>query len=274
MMQQHTKGDHARSIEQPNHSARLLNLSVEIWGWLALAGVVSAEILTAYVNPIVGGSLHALLLVGFLSATGRCQGAAYRFLVALILLPLIRLLSLTLPLALYPTLWWSILIGIPLSLATVAAVRATGLTGRDLALQWPGWSIFLQLLVGVSGLGLARIVYPFLPPQSVVTDWTLPGLWLLVLGLFLTGLLEELIFRGLLQQTVAAVIGKWGAILYVTLAFTAFYVGDRSLPMLLFVGATGFFFSWFVATTQNLWGVILAHALINIGLFLIFPFHS
>src|SRR5207237_719798 len=72
-----------------------------LWGYLLLIAI--AELLTTFVNPQLGLILHALLLLGLMlrGAFGPTD-AERRLALALTLAPLIRLLSLTLPLSAFP----------------------------------------------------------------------------------------------------------------------------------------------------------------------------
>src|SRR5262245_30322365 len=92
------------------------------WGYLLL--VAAAEIITAAVNYQAGLVLHALLLIGLTIHSALEHHEAYRRLIlALTLAPLIRLLSLGLPLMRLPQLAWYPVVAVPLLMATWLIIR-------------------------------------------------------------------------------------------------------------------------------------------------------
>jgi hypothetical protein len=84
-------------------------------------------------------------------------------------------------------------------------------------------------------------------------------------------LLEEMIFRGLLQRSAGDALRRMGVV-YVALLFAVLHIGYQSLADFCFVLLVGLFFGWVVQRTRSLLGVTLSHGLTNITLFLIMPF--
>ncbi|MDX9866252.1 MAG: CPBP family glutamic-type intramembrane protease, partial [Anaerolineaceae bacterium] len=116
------------------------------------------------------------------------------------------------------------------------------------------------------------VEYVILRPQPLVGAFTFQLIWqpALILLVF-TGLLEEVIFRGLLQQSSREFIGRWGLV-YAGVLFAVMHLGYRSLVDFLFVLLVALYFGQVVKHTRSILGVTLAHGLTNIGLFLVFPF--
>jgi len=85
-----------------------------------------------------------------------------------------------------------------------------------------------------------------------------------------TGVVEEMIFRGLMQGTAERVLG-WRGVVFVALVFTILHLGYQSVLDLLFVFAVALYFGFYVRRTRSIFGVSLAHGLINVSLFLVFP---
>ncbi len=112
--------------------------------------------------------------------------------------------------------------------------------------------------------------YAILRPAPVASlDWShllVGSLTLLVFAAFV----EELLFRGLLQQAAVRVFGTTGALL-VNVVFAVTAIGSLSAGYALFVGLMGGWFSFAVGRTRCLWGVIGAHALAAVGLILVWP---
>ena len=89
---------------------------------LFLVAISLAEVTTVVVNPRAGLVGHALILFGLLFYGARTRDESRRALFwGLSLVPLIRLLSLSLPLAGFPVLYWYAIISVPVSNPDAAA---------------------------------------------------------------------------------------------------------------------------------------------------------
>jgi LysM repeat protein len=135
------------------------------------------------------------------------------------------------------------------------------------------WRIIpIELLIGVLGLGFGFIEYLILRPEPLVAElrWDLIWLPILILLVF-TGLLEEVIFRGMLQSTATQHLGRLG-VLYVAVLFAVLHLGYRSLLNLLFVFGVALLFGLIAQRRGTLLGVSISHGLTNISLYLVFPF--
>jgi membrane protease YdiL (CAAX protease family) len=247
---------------------------------LYLAALTLAELLTVFFLVQVGFLLHLpLLFLIMLHAAARWHrprpgNPACRFLLALTLVPLIRVVSLSLPLAGFPLVYWYLITSLPLFVAALVVMRLLDLPWRDLGLSArgvPGW--LLQLLVGLTGIALGLVEYFVLRPEPLIRTFTLQALWLPALILLLsTGYLEELIFRRIMQRAAIEQLGRRLGIFYVALLFAVLHAGYKSLPDVLFVFAVGLAFGCIVHRTGSLVGVSLSHGLTNVVLFLVAPF--
>jgi hypothetical protein len=244
------------------------------WTVIALAylGIIAVgELVITFVQPRAGVVVHALVLLALLVHAARVDSQTERaFLVSLAFAPLIRLISLSLPLAQLPLMYWYLITSIPLFAAALIAAPTLGLSWPDLGLNLRRWG--LQLVIGLSGLAFGVLEYFILQPKPLVQTFTWRSLWLPALILLVsTGLLEEMVFRGLLQRTSINLLSLWG-IGYVAVLFAVLHIGYRSLLDVVFVLAVGLFFGWMVHRTRSLLGVTLSHGLTNIVLFLVMPF--
>lgn len=236
-----------------------------------LVGVTLAETLTLTRQPQWGMALHAGVMIAMLlQATLTERGPRQGFYISLTLAPLIRLMSLSLPLPSYPFIFWYAIVGAPLLLASFIAARIIGLEARMLGLtvRQP----LKQGVIASTGILLGYMEYLILRPQPLAAALTFKDIWLpaMILMIF-TGLLEEVLFRGLMQYTALRNLGRFGLV-YVALVFAVLHLGYRSALDVLFVFGVAIFFGWLVIRTGSIMGVTLAHGLTNIALFLVFPF--
>lgn len=258
----------------PSLGQRLRDLStLSPWRFaMLLVGTITlAEVLITVADARLGLLLHIatlfLLLYTMLQPGGVHQR---RYRTVLPLVPLIRILSLGLPLAAWPQITWYFAVSVPLFAAIAIVIQLEPWTRAELGLTLS--SLPEQLAIGMAGLALGWIEYQILRPTPLSQELTWQALWLPALILVVsTGYLEELLFRGLLQSASIPVLGRWPAILFVTTLFAVLHIGYASLLDVGFVFAVGLAFSIIVARTQSLLGVTLAHSLTNISLFLLWP---
>lgn len=244
--------------------------NARVRSWLFLAAIVVAELVTAWVNPLAGLSLHALILLGWIPLTALEQDRREQSLmIASMLLPVIRLVSLALPLHLLSPLAWYPATAIPLYVAAWKVARMVGLPAKRMGLR--GEDLPRQFLIGVAGVGIGIIQFQVLrlPPfmgGSKPDDTLLAGL---VLVLF-AGFLDELLFRGLLQALAYRTMGSAGPV-YVAFLYAAMHLGYRSpVPVLAALGL-GLVFGAIAHRSQSIVGIALAHGLANIVAYLVMP---
>lgn len=239
-------------------------------GYLAIITV--AELLTVFITVRVGILLYmGTLLFLLLHTARRLEWPDHRLWASLTLVPLIRIISLSLPLTSFSLIYWFFFTSIPLFAAAFMVMRLLDLRRRNVGLTLHG--LPLQLLIALIGPVLGYIEYLILKPEALVSEPTFQQLWWPALILLVsTGFLEELIFRGILQFVSIEELGRAMGLLYAALYFAVLHVGYWSLTDVIFVFVVGLLFGWIVLKTRSIVGVTLAHGLTNISLFLIMPF--
>ncbi len=276
----------SQSVGQPSpnlHTRRLgsSELQPTLQRWLFdfapayyLLLLAVAELMVATFSPQLGLGLHTALLIilPIHYAFAQQAGASVApLLLSLTLAPLIRIMSLTLPLAHLPLMSWYLIIAMPVFAAGIVVAYTLKIGARHLGftLSWRGLPI--QMAIGLSGLVLGGCEFLILHPAPLVNREYIWQMVFAAIALLIgTGLLEEFIFRGVMQQA-AIQAGIKGGPVYINLVFTAMHIGYLSLADLVFVFAVGMFFSWLVTRTGSLVGVVIAHSLTNIVLYLFMP---
>jgi membrane protease YdiL (CAAX protease family) len=240
-----------------------------LWAYLIL--IATAELVTSLGAPMAGIMLHIAILVGLLVNTAfGFDEAGSKLVLALTLGPLIRILSLTMPLRAVPQVGWYPLVSVPLLITTWVIIRHTATSREALGLR--RGNLLLQLGVMGAGLGLGALEYVILRPEAIVPSITFQTLLIPFLSLLIfTGFTEELIFRGLMQSLALPVLGRQ-ALSYVALLFGVLHIGYLSVTDVVFVTAVGFLFAYLVRWGASLLGVTFAHGLTNTMLFLVLPY--
>jgi membrane protease YdiL (CAAX protease family) len=240
--------------------------------WLYFLAITSAELLTVFLNPWAGIVCQGIILFAFIVQPGFIAEPRRRYLIlGLSLVPLIRIISLSLPLINLLQIYWFPIIYAPLLAAAVAVMWVVGLKPGDVGLVKRG--LPLQIVVGVvTGVAFGIVEYLILRPDPLVISFTLEQIWMpAVILLVSTGFVEELIFRGVLQELVEPPMGGWG-IVYISLIFAVLHIGFFSLLDIVFVLFIALFYAAVRKKTGSLFGVTLSHGTANGVLFLVAPF--
>jgi membrane protease YdiL (CAAX protease family) len=249
---------------------------------LYTVAIVGAEVV-AVVGGVAAGTVCDAVLLGLLwthyvlASRGGVRSLAPshplpRALPALALLPLLRILSVTMPVRVLPQISWYALIGVPLLLGVVLTARVLDLPASRVGLRvqgwWPG-----QALIALSGLPLAVIAFALLKAEPLIAKTNVsvgPVLVDALILLIFVGFTEELVFRGVLQQVAVDVFGRAG-LLWSSALFACMSLGSLSPRYVLFMLLVGLFFAWCVDRTGSLWGVAVAHGFLVIGMLLVIP---
>ncbi len=242
------------------------------WGAIIyLLAITIAETVTVFFAPLWGIISHIILLVALILHSALASEHRYQQLVlSLALVPLVRIMSLSMPLSGIPQIWWYPIIYTPLLAAAIAVIRFTGYRAADVGLTVR--LLPVQLVVALTGVLFGVVEYFILGPEAIATEFTWQEIWLpALLFLLCTGFVEEFIFRGVLQRTALGAFGGWG-IVYVSLLFAILHMGFLSWIDVAFVFVVALFFGWVVKETGSLLGVTLAHGITNIVLYLVLPF--
>lgn len=242
---------------------------------LYLLGIASAEWVTAQVDPIKGLIFHFVILSSLiLHAFFTTRRPDHKLYASLSLAPIIRIISLSMPLAYFSQIYQYLIISVPVLAAAFTAIRILNFRLSDVGINRRTISIegSIQGLVALTGIGFGLVEYWVLRPESMITGLTwerilLPALTFLVA----IGFTEELVFRGVIQRSSLEVLGPWGLI-YTAAVSSVLHIGYLSWMHLGFVFLTGVFFGWIVKRTGSILGVSLSHGITNIVLFLVIPF--
>jgi hypothetical protein len=237
-----------------------------------------AELAVTFVTPLLVFPLHGGIVV--LTAVhvavleqrperGRNIQPLSPFLLAFLLAALIRVISLTLPLATVELPYAFVLAGVPMTVGALLVARASGFSLSDVGvvrrIDW------LQVAVVVASVALGFVEFLILrPPALGPFPWTASGLVpALAVGIS-TGFPEELIFRGVMQTATRPLLGRWNWV-YVSAVFAILHIGYRSVEDLLFVFAVGLLYGWIFERTRSIVGVSIGHGLANVVLFFVAP---
>lgn len=237
-----------------------------------LLALIVAELITTYINKLWGLSIHTIILFALLINAAMVESTDFSNLLrSMMAIPIIRIIGLSIPMMQIKPLYWFPIVAIPLFASSIVIMRSQILSMKDVGLI-PG-NIPVQLLIALTGFITGIIEFLILRPDPMIPQFT-P---LLILGAFTillisTGLAEELVFRGILQNNTMKVIGTGFGLLYTSLVFTTMHIGWIYFSDLIFVFSVSMFYGYIFIKTRSIFGITLAHGLSNSMLFLVMPF--
>lgn len=216
--------------------------------------------------------VHIGVLVGFsLSNIVVKDLKVYRIYQALMLLPILRLVNLSMPVFFDTTLYTFIFVYgpllIPLAIIVInqrSSFEHVGITAKNL----PAYTILSIPLGFLLGLGEYLTIHTgyLIPDLSIVNL-----LKLTFIMVFFVGLVEELIFRSILQTRLEEALGMKEGVLIAGLLFGLMHSGYGTFYEVLYTGFVGLFIGFAFYKTRSLPFVVVLHGLVNVFLFGVLP---
>ena len=234
--------------------------------------IIFAEVVTSLYDPSFGMVLHSVILVSLLvlSTFRYKEHSVSNLFLSLSLAPLIRIISLSLPLTYFPRSAWYLVSSVPILVAALVLMRLQGLGLRDVGITFR--KPLAQVGIMLMGVPFGVVEYFILRPEPLATGLSLEGFVVLAAALvFSTGFVEEFVFRGIMQYHAVHALGGTG-ILGISVVFAALHIGWLSLLDIIFVFSIGLLFSYISFKTGNILGASLSHGITNVVFFLAMPF--
>lgn len=277
-----------------------------------LLTVIAGEIITTYLDFGYGIIIHMCLIVGLFvcefywhlkrlkltdmalltkdAAINQIQrkkildqvSTTIRFeklLIALMLAPMIRILSLVMPLYHFRLLYWFMIISIPIFITYGLYMWRLKLPFNQYGVRLPERKyLWLEvLIVGIApffGIAEYFMLKPTLIIQSIDASSIITALLIILIG---TGIMEELVFRGLLQNLSIDILGLKRGVVYIACLFAALHIGNviitnpLSVLDLALSGSVGALYGVVILKTKSVIGISLSHMVINGFLFIVCP---
>ncbi len=267
--------EEVKDAEEPNTFLKPLSSSAKASLLIYLVVVLISEVLAATGSFEAGLAIHLFLLfllIVHASAIAQSDALLSKLLAAMTLVPILRILSLTIPYWPFTIVQWYAIISVPLLAACASTIIALRLRLKDIGLSLsPPRRLPLQLLIGLIGIPLGIVEFHILRPSPWLPDYGFGNLALAFIGLVCaTGLAEELIFRGILQRCAVDLMGIIG-IVYISVVFASLHISFLSVADIIFVFLVALLFAYIVHKTKMIIGVVVAHTMVNVILYLVLP---
>ncbi len=245
---------------------------------LAYLGVYTlAEVLAAVLDTRLGLLTHAgLLLAVFFHGANMPAGPERTFFWTLWLAPLTRIYGLAQPYAGAPPLTWWALTAVPMVVAGVVAMRLAGLRARDAGLVPSLREAPVAVFMVPVGLALGLGMYLLLDPRTLGQEPPFGSVILLaVVAVVNPGVVDEIVFRGVLQRGAAGLFGPGLGVLYGSLLYAmvlpAGLVERGGLTAVVLTLVVGLLLSAVTVRTGSVLSASVAHASLALGLVVLGP---
>ncbi|AKB76292.1 CAAX amino terminal protease family protein [Methanosarcina lacustris Z-7289] len=190
---------------------------------------------------------------------------------ALILLPILRLVNLSMPTFFESNLYSFVFIYAPMTIpATIISIHQKIPGEWTVDLLQKMW-IYLPFSI-LAGLIFAEAEYSIIRTNPLIPDLSPVNLLLLtIIMIFVVGLIEEFIFRGIIQTRLEEFLGPAGGILLASLLFGLMHSSYGTPYEMAYTFLAGGTLGYLFYRTKSLSLVVMIHGFINIFLFGLIP---
>jgi len=191
---------------------------------------------------------------------------------AFILISMLRILNLSMPVFFDMTLYTYVFVYAPLLIPAYVMVKGQELDMESLGISTAiNYYYYLPVALLVS-LIIALGEFMIIEPGYLIPDLSFFNLLKLSLVMVMfVGLIEELIFRAILQTKLEEMIGNYRGLLLASILFGVMHSGYGTPYEMLFTAFAGLMLGYMYQRTRNLFFVGITHGFINVLLFGVLP---
>ncbi|MGA9187607.1 MAG: CPBP family intramembrane glutamic endopeptidase [Methanosarcina sp.] len=192
---------------------------------------------------------------------------------SLMLLPVLRLVNLSMPVFYDKTLYTFIFVYGPLAIPVAVIIMNQRKVLEQIGISRKNIGVYMILSIPLGFLvGLGE--YLTIRPQSLIPDLTFENLLILtIIMIFFVGLIEELIFRSIIQTRLEQAFSAIESILITSFLFGLMHSGYGTFYEILYTGFVGLFMGFAFYKTRSLPFVAVLHGFVNVFLFGILPYY-
>ena len=257
----------ALPAEVPAVKARLV-LNLAWYEVLSILLILGGEGLLFAGYRVLGVGVQALNIVAVAVIVVALHGERVQLVQALALVSLFRVVNLSFALVPTVTIYWLATIYGVMYLPIISVIVHEKMSRHDLGIDNVRRSVLLVPLGAVIGIGFALIEHSILANKALIPTASVSELiQLSIVMIFFVALVEELLFRVLLQPRLIERSGAVAGILITSVIFGAMHAGYANVYELLFAIGAGIILGVAFYKTRNLPFIVTIHAVNNIVLF-------
>jgi uncharacterized protein len=217
---------------------------------------------------VLGVGVQAFNIVAVAIIVVALHGERVQLVLALALISVFRVVNLSFALVSTVTIYWLATIYGVMYLPIIMLIFYEKLSRTDLGINDVRRSATLLPLGAVIGADLGVIEYAILANKPLIPNASISQLiQLSIVMIFFVAIVEELLFRVLLQPQLVERTGAIAGILLASVIFGAMHAGYANVYELLFATGAGIVLGVAFYETKNLALVVTIHAVNNIVLF-------
>lgn len=239
---------------------------------LPVSAIIVAEAFLFLKYTKYGIILHIITLLALSLAASRIRDIeTSNLLQVLALLPLFRILNITMPIFFTKTLYTFPLVYGPVFISIYYVAKNQKFSGREIGVSFEKLHIYFPASV-ILGMVLGRIEYSIISVESLIPAPTFQGVLVFtVILLVFTGWSEELLFRSMVQTRLEQATGSMWGLIIASLLFGAMHSGYGTINEVIFTTSAGFLLGYLFQRTRSLAFIALTHGMINVFLFGFIP---
>lgn len=197
----------------------------------------------------------------------------YRVYQALMLLPILRLVNLSMPIFFATTLYTFVFVYAPLLIPLAIIITYQQYSFEQVGITTKNLLSYMILCIPLGFLlGLGE--YLIIRPDHLIPDLSIINLIKLTfIMVFFVGLTEELIFRSILQVRLSEALSSREALIITCILFGFMHSGYGNFHEILYTGFVALFIGFAFYKTRSLPFVAVLHGFINVFLFGILPYY-
>ena len=216
--------------------------------------------------------VHVLVLIGLALATIYTSDTnLFKPYQALMLLPLLRLVNISMPIFFEMTLYLYIFIYAPLIIPVYIIAVNQGFTFKQLGFTFNYWKLIIPVSV-IVGFAIAQGEYYIIHAGNLIPDlsfWNV--LKLSIVMIMFIGLIEELVFRSILQTRLEESMGMFSGLVVTSILFGVLHSGYGTFYEIMFTSLAGLMIGYMFQKTRSLPLITVTHGMVNIFLFGLIP---
>ncbi len=238
--------------------------------------IAAVELQTVWLQPKTGTLYHGFLVMILLHHYLLAKDDPNRNKILLLAaIPLLRMLSMAMPVGLIQPLYRYPMVGIPVLVSVGIILKETNVPWSQIGLQWPqirkSEQIWENVLIAMSGLPLGLMGYYFADPIPLLTTFSLGAVIASTLVIiFYVAILEEVVFRGMVLTTLQNTFGQMG-ILIATVLYTLMFASYQSFEGIILMGFSSLLYSWHVLESRSVLAATISHTLMIVGMLVVWP---
>lgn len=216
--------------------------------------------------------IHAVILIGLsLSTMFVKDREIQKVYLALVLLPILRLVNLSMPVFYETTLYSFIFIYGLLIIPVIMAATYQEFAPERLGLNFKKLWIYIPFSIMIGYL-LGAGEYLIIKTNNLIPDLSIFNLLMLgIIMVLFVGFVEEMIFRAILQNRLEITFGTLKGLMITSVLFGLMHSGYGSISEILYTTFVGVVIGFLFYRTRSLPLVMMIHGFINFFVFGIFP---